>query len=170
MDGRMKQSNLVLIGMPSSGKSCVGKAVAQELKMDFIDLDQTIIQKVEMSIAQMFARHGEDWFRDRESEAAIWAASLNGTVISTGGGIIKRAANLCTLRESGKLVFLDRDIDCLVCGAGRPLAPTKEAVFQLYCERYEIYRTVCEKRVENNGTVQDAVRKIKEYWYEVSGD
>ena len=104
-----RQSDLVLVGGRGSGKSTVGRLLAEQSGCSFIDMDNEIESAMGMSIAEFFARHGEEEFRKRESD---WATALSddcvgSRVIATGGGAILTEAVRRTLRACGCVVFLD---------------------------------------------------------------
>lgn len=105
--------NVVLIGFMGTGKSSCGKVTAQQLGCRFVDLDREIEAKYDMTIPEMFQKHGEAWFRDREKEmVAYWAAQKN-VVISTGGGTVKNPENTSALKATGKIICLTADCDVI---------------------------------------------------------
>ena len=112
--GTVRKTNVVLIGMPGSGKSCVGAALAERLGMPLVETDAMVVEKTGRSIPDIFAQDGEAAFRREETAAARRAAAMEGTVISTGGGIILRPENMEILSATGTVYFLDRD----PCSAG----------------------------------------------------
>ena len=99
-------SNVVLIGLPGSGKSSVGRQLARRLQVPFVDSDHVIEQRLGCSIREYFDREGEDAFRDVE-QAVIDDLSLNHSgVLSTGGGTVLRPVNREHLHQRGKVVYL----------------------------------------------------------------
>lgn len=108
-----KLSNIVLMGMPGSGKSTIGRMLAKRLKREFIDIDEKIEEKAEIPITKIFAKFGEDYFRDLESKVIKENAILNGKVISLGGGSILREVNRDIIRGNSKIIWLKRDISLL---------------------------------------------------------
>ncbi len=164
-----QQSNLVIIGMPSAGKTTIGRMAADALGKEFLDLDDLIIEKAGMSIPEIFSRFGEARFRELEKEAAAEASKRTGWVIATGGGCVKNAENMRHLRQNGVIVFLDRKLESLVTGSDRPLSSSVQALAQMYQERLPLYQQYSDIRVENNGTPQQAVRQIEEKYCEVLG-
>lgn len=121
---RREMENIVLIGMPSSGKSTVGRALAERLGKRFADSDALVTERIGMPIADYFAQRGEAAFREREQEAVADLAATGGQVIATGGGAILRPENVTALRRSGRLVFLDRSPEKLIATAAVPSRPT----------------------------------------------
>ncbi len=98
--------NLYLLGMRGSGKSSVGPVVAQRLDWPFVDLDRLIEQREGLSIAQIFATHGEPYFRDQEQAALNEVAAGNEQVVALGGGAILRQENRELIRRTGHGVWL----------------------------------------------------------------
>ena len=97
--------NVVLIGMPGSGKSKLGKAISRELGREYIDTDKTIEEKYG-SISEIFEKSGEEFFRKIETEAVKEAALKDDAVISTGGGVILKPENMDALKQSGVIIYL----------------------------------------------------------------
>ncbi|MCX7776793.1 MAG: 3-dehydroquinate synthase [Armatimonadetes bacterium] len=102
----MHSRNIALIGFMGSGKSEVGKKIAQMLGMKFVDTDAIIEQRTKMSISEIFRTHGEAWFREIEKEVVKEVASKSGLVISTGGGVPTFEENMQALRSNGLLFYL----------------------------------------------------------------
>ncbi|RKU39268.1 shikimate kinase [Candidatus Poribacteria bacterium] len=98
--------NIVLVGFMGTGKTSVGKRLAQRLEMPLIDTDDIIAADSGMDIPDIFAQHGEAYFRDLESAAVCKAANLEGHVVSTGGGVVLRASNLDMLKRTGVVFCL----------------------------------------------------------------
>ncbi len=139
-----EKENIVLIGMPSSGKSTVGRLLADELGRDFYDTDATVEQKINMSIAEYFSSFGEEAFRKEESEAVREICKSTSSVISTGGGAVLKPENIHNLKKNGRLFFIDRPLNDLMPSDDRPLARDKDAIVRRYNERYEIYRAAAD--------------------------
>ena len=139
-----ERENIVLIGMPSSGKSTVGRLLAEKLCYDFADTDELIVEKIKMPIKDFFAKYGEEKFREVESEVIRALSGNGGTVIATGGGAILRKENISALKYNGKIVFLDRPLEKLIATDSRPLSSDREALERLYSQRYPIYKSVCD--------------------------
>ncbi len=159
------KQNIVLIGMPGCGKSTVGKQLAKELNMDFVDTDALIEQTAHKSIPQIFAELGETVFRDMESEVISDIAKKQGTVIATGGGAVLRSLNTELLRQNGRLYFLDRPLSALVATDDRPLSSNSQDLEKRYIERYDIYCSSCDIHVKADCNVSDIVKIIKEDFY-----
>lgn len=158
----LEKKNVVLIGMPSSGKSTVGKLLADSLKRELIDTDCEIIKREGTDIPTIFKDKGEAYFRDLEAKIIEDVSKLNGKIIATGGGAILREENVRALKQNGTLYFLDRDPDSLMPTESRPLASDGEAIRKRYNERYEIYKKAADKRVDANVAPQAVAKMILE--------
>lgn len=152
--------NIVLIGMPSSGKTTVGKEIASKLKRPFIDLDEMISEKEGMPIPEIFEKFGESYFRKAEASAVKEISSICGAVIATGGGAILSKENVSALMKNGRLCFLDRSLDKLISTPDRPLSSDRTALEARYRERIDIYNSVCDVKIDSNGSVAEAVTSI----------
>ena len=156
--------NLVLIGMPSSGKTTVGRLLAERTGKRFTDTDALVEQKIGMSIADYFRSSGEEAFRDLEQEAVQEVSAVGGQAIATGGGAILRQENITALRRNGRLVFLDRSVEHLTATADRPLASDREALRRRYQERYALYCAAADMHVKNDGSAEQAAEQIEREW------
>lgn len=157
-----EKRNIFLIGMPSSGKSSVGKKLAEMAGKEFEDTDAMLVKRFGEPIADYIRKNGEKAFRDAESEVIAEAAKERGKVIATGGGAILRKENVREMKRNGVTVFLDRDLSLLTATSDRPLSSTKEALERLYNERFPIYEKAADVTVKSNdeiGAVAQAVRK-----------
>lgn len=156
-----RKRNIVLIGMPGSGKTAVGHALAERTGFPFFDTDRLIVEKAGKQIPDIFRDSGEPAFRDLESEVIRDLAPRGGVIISTGGGAVLRPENVAALRQNGRLFWLDRDPDSLVPTGDRPLADTAEKMKRLYLERQPVYRAAADETVPVAGT-PDQVAEIIE--------
>ena len=157
---RQDKQNIVLIGMPSSGKTTIGKLLAEKCGKDLADTDEYIIQKIGMPISEFFAQKGETEFRRIEKETVAELASTGGKIIATGGGAVLDPENVRALKRNGTLVFLDRALENLVATDDRPLASARSALEKLYVERYEIYKAAAEIRIDANTTPEAEADEI----------
>ena len=157
-----EKENIVLIGMPSCGKSTVGKIIADKTGRELIDTDEEIVRRAKMSIPEIFESRGELYFRELEAQVIRDSAALTGRIISTGGGAVLRNENVRALRENGRIFFIDRPLEHLIPTADRPLSGTKEAVEQRYNERYGIYLAAADVSVCADTTAEDTARRITE--------
>ena len=157
-----EKQNIVLIGMPSSGKSTIGKMLARRIKKDFIDTDKLIEAEIKMPIRDYIKEHGEESFRNVETKVIKEVAKLNNTVISTGGGVILREINMDALMKNGKVVFLNRSLSNLKPTKSRPLSSNQSDLEKLYNKRLPIYNKYADVIVCNNSSLEFAVEKIIE--------
>ena len=146
-----EKRNLVLIGMPGSGKTTVGKIAASKLGRKIVDLDEMIQNIAGKPIREIFAQDGEAAFRELEAQAVREIAGLTGLVIATGGGCILRPENVDRLRRNGLLFLLDRAVDQLLPTGDRPLADTARKLKQLYSQRMPLYRAAADQIIAVNG-------------------
>ena len=156
------KQNIVLIGMPGSGKSTIGKLLAEALGMQFVDTDEVIVKNEGKAIPDIFAELGEERFRDMESAAVLEVAGLQHTVIATGGGAVLRKENVKLLRENGRIYFIDRPLSSIVATSDRPLSSNREALEKRYNERYDIYCESADVHLKAGDDVCENAQKIKE--------
>ena len=163
MKRRVYKTNLVLIGMPGSGKSTIGRLLAERLGMEFADTD-AMIESSRGAIPDIFEIEGETAFRSYENEAAEAAAAMRNTVLSTGGGIVLDARNMEALGASGVIAFLDRPLETLLEDtdtSGRPLlAGGREAIERLYCERLHLYKRYADIVPDNSTDIESCIEDI----------
>ncbi len=159
--------NLILIGMPGCGKSTLGQAVAAALQREFVDCDAEIVRRAGKSIPEIFAQDGEGAFRALESGVLADVCRGHGLVISTGGGAVLRAENRDAMRQNGRVCLIRRAL-ALLPRDGRPLSASEDAVARLWEARRAAYETAADFPVENDGTVEEAVEKIREGFYEAA--
>ena len=154
--------NVALIGMPSSGKTTVGRALAEALGKRFVDLDEEIVKADGRSIPDIFAAEGEEGFRQKETAIIAQFAKEGRQLLSCGGGVVKRPENVRLLRQNGVVLFLDRPLDALTVGGGRPLSSSVDALRTMYAERRPLYLGAADAVVPNETTVADAVNASME--------
>ena len=155
-----RKENIVLIGMPGSGKSTVGRILAGRTGRPLADTDQLVTEKAGKPIPDIFREDGEPAFRDLESSVIRDLAKTGGQIISTGGGAVLRPENVTALRQNGRLFWLDRDPGALVPTDDRPLADTEEKMEQLYLARKPVYRAAADEIIPVTGTPEDTAARI----------
>ncbi len=160
-----QKKNVVLIGMPASGKTTVGRLVAEKLGRGFTDTDDLITVTSGEPISRIFEKYGEKEFRRRECEQIKNASVSVGNVIATGGGAVLNKINVNNLSQNGHIFFLDRSPELLIPTDDRPLGSTKEAILKRYKERYDIYCASCHTRIEADGDVETVAQRIIEEFY-----
>lgn len=160
--------NIVLIGMPSAGKTTIGKMLEEKLGKEFFDLDDMIIAKAGKSIPEIFQESGEAGFRAIETEVAIEASKMNNKIIATGGGVVKHKVNMDFLRLNGITIFIDCDIDKLISSdPNRPLSSSKQALQQMYKERYPLYQKYAAYIAVNNANIEETVDDIVNAYHSI---
>jgi len=145
------KENVVLTGMPGSGKSTVGKRLSLE-GYEFIDTDAEIEKRCGCTVRELIAAKGEAYFRDLETEVIRDAASKNCRIIATGGGTVLKGENIRALKRNGKIFFLDADPSRLHAASDRPLCDTGEKLAKLYTERIDLYRKTADVTVPDLGS------------------
>lgn len=165
---RQEMTNIVLIGMPGSGKSTVGKALAKLTGREAIDLDTRIVEKAGCSIPEIFARGGEAEFRRYEREVTLEVGKLSGKILLTGGGVVKDSKNYPALHQNGRIYHLVRDLDTLPTD-GRPLSQGAD-LCTMWLEREPLYAAFRDTVIDNNSSVQDTADRIWRDFCAHSGD
>lgn len=149
--------NIVLVGMPGSGKSTVGKALAEKLGRDFVDSDEELVKEIG-DIPTFFAEKGEEAFRKAETQVLAELCKASGKVIATGGGCVTREENRALLHQNGTVVWIQRPLEELAT-KGRPLSQ-RDGVEVLYEARKPLYEAFCDFAVENTESPAKTVEKI----------
>lgn len=155
-----EKQNIVLIGMPSSGKSTVGTCLAERTGKRFVDSDLEIVRQAGASIPEIFAERGEAGFRKLEREVIAGLSGEQGIILATGGGAILNPANVDCLRANGRLFFLDRPLELLTATQDRPLASDREALERRYRERYSLYVASADVTIPGYGTPEEVAERI----------
>ncbi len=156
-----QKENIVLIGMPSCGKSTVGRLLGEAMGREVCDMDAMIVQTSGQTIPEIFASVGESGFREIESRVLKeQLAQRNGLIISTGGGVILRDENVNELRHNGRLYFIDRPLCDLLPTEDRPLGSSREAIRARFEERYDRYCAVADKRIAVEGDAESVAEAI----------
>ena len=166
-----ERCNIVLIGMPSAGKTTIGKMLEERMHKEFIDLDDKIIEKAGKTIPEIFSESGEAGFRAIETEVAIELSKMNNKIIATGGGTIKHKVNMDYLRQNGITIFIDRDVDKLVSSdPNRPLSSSKDALRKMHEERLPLYQKYAAFIVVNNADIEKSVQEIEDAYHSILMD
>ena len=155
-----QMQNVILIGMPGSGKSTVGRLLAEKLGRPLLEADKELEKAAGMSIPVIFANEGEAGFRRRETRILSELGKQSGTVISTGGGCVTREENYPLLHQNGVIVWITRDLNSLA-REGRPLSLNAD-LSAMYAVRAPLYERFADFTVENDGNAEDTVNSILE--------
>lgn len=154
--------NIVLIGMPSCGKSSIGKEIASHLNKEFLDSDERIEKAYGVSPKDMILQKGEREFRHCEKEIIKELSAMKGKVIATGGGVCLDEENVKRLKGNGVLIYVDRDLD-LLSVENRPISQ-REGLKELYLKRKNTYESAKDFTLKNDSTVFQAVEKAVEIY------
>ena len=157
---RRETENLIIIGMPGSGKTTVGRLLAQATGKTFVDVDEEIIRTAGMSIPEIFAASGENGFREIETAVLSRLGKGSGQVIATGGGCVTRAENYPLLHQNGRILRLRRDIGKLPKD-GRPLSLAND-LSEMAAQREPLYAAFADLTFDNNDALEHTLETILE--------
>lgn len=143
-----RQLNIVIIGMPGSGKSCTSRQLALRMRWPFIDVDRLIQKEQGVSAGDIIRSQGEDAFRRIETDTLGRVCSGTGRVIATGGGIVEREENFRIMRQNGIVVYIRRPLNCLT-SKDRPISQ-RDGVAALYQRRKSKYEAAADLIIDNN--------------------
>lgn len=155
-----QMQNIVIIGMPGSGKTTVSTMLAEKLGRKIFDTDTIVSENAGMTIPEIFAAQGEAGFRRLETEATAEVGKLSGNIISTGGGVVTVAENYELLHQNGVIVWIERDTNKLARD-GRPISLSSD-LNELYAARLPLYDRFADIKADNNGDINDTVNAIME--------
>ncbi len=147
MERRM--SNIVLIGMPGTGKSTVGKILAEQTGKTLQDMDAEIEKEAGMTIPEIFEKEGEAGFRARETALCMRLGKEHSQIIATGGGAILKSVNVSALRQNGTVVQITRSVEKLPTH-GRPLSKNIEVLKKMERQRMPLYKKAADLTFHNN--------------------
>ncbi len=160
----MVSNNIVLVGFMGSGKSSIGRILARRLGYRFIDTDRKLIEREGMEISEIFALHGEDYFRERETDVLRTLLGKGQCVIATGGGIVLREHNHPLLRELGFVVGLTADEEVIFervsRNTKRPLLRTpnpRQTIQEMLATRSALYEAAAQFTVDTSLLTHDEV-------------
>lgn len=161
---RNQMENIVLIGMPGSGKSSVGAILARMTGKQLLDADAAIVEKAGKPIPEIFTQLGESGFRAIETEVLAQLGKRSGLIIATGGGCVTREENYPLLHQNGTIFCLERSLDKLPID-GRPLSQGT-VLTEMYRIRKPMYGRFADHHIDNNGTAEAAAAEILRLWEE----
>ena len=156
---RQKQ-NMVLTGMPGSGKSTIGKKISELTRRPFFDTDELIVKKDGRSIPTIFKEIGEEGFRKIEAEVIEEIGSLGGYIIATGGGAVLSEENVKNLKANGRIFYIDRPLHWLTATSDRPLSSNPEDLKKRYQERYDVYQSTADRKISAVDDIKTNVEMI----------
>ena len=160
---RQLPANIVLVGFMGTGKSVVGRVIAQKLEFHFIDTDDVIEQTSKAKISDIFAEHGEDYFRDLESQAVKSVALMKNQVVATGGGVVLRSSNIDLLRTGGPIFCLNATPKAIWervrSSRNRPLLRGPEPLkkIETLLDKRAPYYALADHQIETTGVSVDRV-------------
>lgn len=165
--------NLVLIGYRGTGKSAVGALLAERLGMRYVCMDYEITRKAQMSIPEIVAKHGWDFFRDLETELTKELTLQDGLVIDTGGGVIERQENVTALRANTRIFWLHASVDTIISriqgDSSRPALTSGKSfvdeVAEVLARREPVYKAAAHHEIDTNNPTPDQIAdSIIEIW------
>lgn len=159
---RRQMENIVLIGMPGSGKTTVGKLLAAQTGKEFVDADAAIEEAAGKTIPEIFAESGEAGFRTWETQVLAQLGKQSGLVIATGGGCVTREENYPLLHQNGTIFCLHRALEQLPTD-GRPLSQQGK-LEEMYRIRKPMYQRFADHHIHNDSAAQDAAAAIIKLW------
>ena len=154
---RSLAKHIYLTGFMGAGKTALGAKLAAELGRGFVDLDEEVVRRADMTVSEIFEQRGEPEFRRLESTALAEISSGPAKVVATGGGTVVAAENRRLMQERGVTVWLDVPLSVLLARLdsaatrSRPLARDRGGLEQLFLDRKRYYRT-SDLRIEIDGT------------------
>ena len=153
-----KMKNIILVGMPGSGKSTIAALLAEQLGRSIVDADQKVIELAGKSIPDIFAEDGEAIFRQWETQALSDLGKKSQLIIATGGGCVTQQRNYPLLHQNGMIFWLQRELDLLPTD-GRPLSQIQK-LSDMYAMRKPMYEAFSDYQIDNNGTCQESIHQI----------
>ena len=165
---RRQMTNIILIGMPGSGKTTIGSILTKNSGREAIDIDEEIVRTAGCSIPELFQTIGEEGFRKLETEAVQKAGKESGKIIMTGGGVVTRPENYAPLHQNGRIYQLERELSLLPID-GRPISQ-KTPAQELARQRAPMYQTFRDVQVDNNAAPSEAAEMIWRDFNENSGN
>lgn len=158
-----KRRNIVLIGMPTSGKSTLSFLLGRITKREVTEMDEEAVRRLGMEISECFRLHGEGYFRALETKIAHDLYAAEGRIISCGGGVVKTPATMRFLQYNGIVVRLVRELAQLYASSDRPLSANNDDLKRLYHERMPLYQKYADENADNTGKIEDTLRQLMHF-------
>ncbi len=155
-----RKDNRILIGMPGSGKSTVGRILAERLGRPFVDCDTELEKRLGMTAGDYILKAGEEDFRAQETAILAQLGKESGLVIATGGGCVTRPENYPLLHQNGTIIFLERELSKLP-KKGRPLS-LRGNLQDMYTIRLPMYRRFADLIVPNDSSPETVAKNVEE--------
>lgn len=162
----MLERHIFIIGMPGSGKSSLGRKVAANLRLGYVDTDRRIAELVGISIPEIFKKYGEAKFRTAEKNLLIRLVTEPPQIISTGGGMVMDPFNRELMRNYGVILLVDRPLEQILGDIKLDRRPTfleggLEEVERVYHERYETYHSAADLILDNSKGYYNGVTNME---------
>lgn len=158
------KKNIVLIGMPGSGKTTMGESISNSFNMKLYTIDKCIEKQEGKTVSDIFLL-GEDYFREIESKFVEHISHEVGVIIDTGGGVIKNPKNIELLKKNGFIIFINRPLQNIIKDIdikNRPLLKGGiEKLHKLYNERYMLYKDYCDYELMNDRELEVVITNLK---------
>lgn len=158
---RFTNTNLVLIGMPGSGKTSVARHLSALLSRPIASTDEAVEARIGTTIEALFQAQGEAAFRAIETEVVKELSSVWGSIIATGGGTVLSEENRRILRENSRIYYIKRPLDTLD-RTGRPLSQGDGALERLYAERHALYESFCDVQLDGDDDFLVTANRVAE--------
>jgi len=156
--------NLYVTGIMGCGKTAAGEKAAEILGVPFFDVDTEVEKQENRPISELFRLHGEAYFRGIETQVLQRLSGLDNAIVSTGGGIILQPGNVELMKKTGKVIWIKRPVDLILCSvdaAVRPLiADNPNRLKEIYAQREPLYKQYADAVVHNTGTLEEAAKEI----------
>ena len=155
-----KKRNIVLIGMPTAGKTTVSAILSEKTGREAVGMDRLIEEKLGTSIRECFQTKGEEYFRSFETQTAKENSAAEGKIIDCGGGVVTVEDTMRWLCRNSLVIWLKRDLSQLYTSDSRPLSSSADAIAKMYEKRMPMYEKYADYAADNTGSLDDTVNEI----------